>query len=680
MRTDAPLETRGDAPLMTTFQELRAVRQSRYNPLRQFKPETLANWLEQFEYGDLRNAALLFEVIAERDDTLMSVKPKREKAVSQLDMQVLAAPNSGEAGAAHKAVLEAFWKNVRAVNAYDRNITGGFKLLIRQMMTAVSYRYACHHIIWQPGGDDIRATFEFVPLWLFENRTGKLRYLRTPFATEGVPMAEDEWMVTTGDGLMIACSIGYQAKRSAFNDWLIFSEKFSVPGVLGRTPHKKGTPEGEAMRQAVQSFGHDFVGVVYGDDGNHTEPLKIIQAQGSPSAMPMPAVIERVDRKFAALYRGADLSTMSAGSGEGSGASLQGKEADVLLTDDAEMINGKLAEISRKVIEWHFGQGVEPLATAELIVPADEDGKFLLDASGALADRGAPVSIAATMDRLGIQKAEAPEDRLGSATRAAAPVPTAGQVDEINASLAQAMRNRKPVLATKRVRAALNRDHLPIAEKIEKLLRANATEVRAGLEEISATLTEQLGSMETGAELGNELAAAYVEGLDLPDLGTPENGRAGDIANAADAPVAEDGWFKVAPYGEFPGNSGRMQHFGPEQARAMVAWFGSISQRLRRLFRGLPIYIGHPDKDPKRWPDERRLGRVVKLEAREDGLWALPVWNRLGRENLAEGYWVFPSPRWDAPADQPRFAPDRMISIGLTNTPQIQESEPIAST
>lgn len=400
-------------PILASLESIRALRMSKFNPLRSLTPARLAAALEQFDIGYLREAALIFETIADRDDTLKSVKPKREKEVSQLDRQVLALPGTGDAGQAHREVLEDFWGNVRTVNAYDRNERGGFRRLVKQMMSAVSYRYAVHHIVWRPQNGQLRATLEFVPLWLFENTTGTLRYLRSPYAQTGEMLADGEWLVTQGDGLMIACAIGWSAKRNAFNDWLVFSEKFSVPGVLGRTSAKKGSPEGDAMRDAVESFGHDWAGVLYGDDGAHTQPLEIIQANGSPAGMPMPAVVERVDRKFAALYRGADLSTMSAGSGDGSGASLQGKEKDILLADDAETITETLEEISRMVIAWHFGRGTEPLARLSLVVPTDDDEKFYLTSVQAMHALGVRLDKGAVLERLGLQEADPAEPALG---------------------------------------------------------------------------------------------------------------------------------------------------------------------------------------------------------------------------------------------------------------------------
>ena len=155
------------------------------------------------------------------------------------------------------------------------------------------------------------------------------------------------------------------------------------------------------------------------------------------------------------------------------------------------------------------------------------------------------------------------------------------------------------------------------------------------------------------------------------------------MANAADATIdagGDDGWIKLAPYGTYPGSRpGRPQHFTEVEANAIAAGFGSIMGKARRWFKDVPVFIGHPDQNPQLYTDHRRLGKVTKLEARPDGLYGEIAWNTLGRENLEQGYWVYPSPRWDAPAGRPEFRPDRLISVGLTNMPRIAESEPVTN-
>ena len=151
---------------------------------------------------------------------------------------------------------------------------------------------------------------------------------------------------------------------------------------------------------------------------------------------------------------------------------------------------------------------------------------------------------------------------------------------------------------------------------------------------------------------------------------------------------ASDGTLLLAPYGETPywhpektGGSTAWkryrQIFGRAQAERMVAAFNALAARKGAGFRGLPIYAGHPDADPVRWPDERRLGGIVALEARADGLYARAAWNDLGEQNRAQGYLVYPSPAWlydqRAARESGVIAPDELRSVGLTNTPRLPD-------
>lgn len=165
---------------------------------------------------------------------------------------------------------------------------------------------------------------------------------------------------------------------------------------------------------------------------------------------------------------------------------------------------------------------------------------------------------------------------------------------------------------------------------------------------------------------------------DAPAIRETAVANALDPAESIDFSDDADGWFKIAPYGAFRGKTpGREQHVSLENARLMESEFNSLLGKLGRTFRGVPIYHGHPDVDPEIWTDDRRIGKITKLDARADGLWGFAEWNSVGKENKAEGWWIYPSPRWDSPPGQTRFAPDRLISVGLTNTPRIQESEPV---
>jgi phage I-like protein len=147
------------------------------------------------------------------------------------------------------------------------------------------------------------------------------------------------------------------------------------------------------------------------------------------------------------------------------------------------------------------------------------------------------------------------------------------------------------------------------------------------------------------------------------------------------SPIDEttDDWIVISPYGEFPNEKGT-QIVDRESANAMVVEFNSVLGKLGRLFRGAPIYRGHPDARPDIWPDDVRYGRINALDARDDGLYGKVAWNDLGVKNKEQGYYVYPSPAWNfKKIDGGKIKPNRLKSIGLTNNPNIFEAVPLTN-
>jgi len=336
---------------------------SRFNPLRGLTPQMLSVYLDNFLLGFVGGAALVWEQIEKRDDVLRNVASKRKKALARHKRQSFQREQTAEA-AAHAKALDEFYDNMTVVNALDQNETGGLSLLLRQMMDAVGKYYAVHEIVWAPG-EILTAELRFVPLWFFENRSGRLQFLKLPLGgAEGEPLEPGGWMITKGDGIMEACSIAYMFKNMPLKDWVSYSDKYGTPGVLGQTNAAKGSEAGEALKAAVASFGQNWSGVVYGADGAIKEPISLITARGE-GTLPFPPLVERMDRALASLWRGSDLSTLSA---DNQGASVQQDESDLLLQDDAAMISETLnLYVDRWVIWQKFG--TEPLAHSRIVVP-----------------------------------------------------------------------------------------------------------------------------------------------------------------------------------------------------------------------------------------------------------------------------------------------------------------------
>ena len=326
---------------------------SRFDPIRNLTPERLSRQLDDFHAGYLREAALTWEAIERRDDIINAVAAKRKMGACRNGWDVLTVDDSARAKE-HRDALDYFWRNVRCVNALDENESGGFALLARQMMDAVGKRYAAHELVWERvGAHKLRAEFRFVPLWFFENRTGRLRFLPSDYALEGIPLERGKWMVTCGAGVMEACSVAFIYKHLPMRDWLLYCERNGMPGVRGVTDASPGTAEWDAAKDAVEAFGAEFRALM--TSGTTIEAIDL----GCSGDLPYPALVERMDRGVSVLWRGADLSTISRESGIG--ASLQKDEPDLLAEGDAAMLTETLNEqVSKHVIRALFNE--EPLA------------------------------------------------------------------------------------------------------------------------------------------------------------------------------------------------------------------------------------------------------------------------------------------------------------------------------
>lgn len=465
--------------------------QGRFNPIRGLTPDLLSRRLEMFRVGFIRDVALTWDAMEERDINLKNVASKRKKAASRCDWEILTTDESDEAKQ-QKEALEFFYNNLRATSVMEQNQRGGISLLIRQMLDALGKRFAVHEIVWKPqssvGVIDIQrgtadagsgetplyldslltAEFRFCPLWFFENRTGRLRFIQTPFGVDGIDMREGDWLVTVGDGLMEACSVAYMFKQMSLKDWVAFSEKFGLPGVLGKTDATKDSPEWQAMLDAVKSLVNDWSAVC-----NRSAEIELLEPKNGASNLPFPPLVEYMDRKIAAIWRGADLSTISQGK-EGVGASLQGDEGDLLLEDDCQLVSETLNEqVDRFAIRFLFGPQARVLAYVKVLPPNKQNVDLDLKVDDFLVRNGAPLSVRGTMERYGRPLPEAGDDLL----RLPSPQPSppgegAGQVALPNESRKEVESAQAKLKARgeKALALALANDLKPIRDRLDRIL------------------------------------------------------------------------------------------------------------------------------------------------------------------------------------------------------------------
>ena len=163
------------------------------------------------------------------------------------------------------------------------------------------------------------------------------------------------------------------------------------------------------------------------------------------------------------------------------------------------------------------------------------------------------------------------------------------------------------------------------------------------------------------------------------------------VEELVEALTAESNDYSVSseamliPYGDHPHKNGA-QRFTRAQADIMVSNFNSILGKLGRLFGGLPVYIGHPD-DPafsNQHTDAKSYAWIMGMEARDDGLALIPKWSKPGEDIISNAHYKWFSPRWACKEiarenGKAVLSPVHLISVGLTNMPQIAGIPPLAN-
>lgn len=386
---------------------VRMEQMAQYNALFHLDPDRLVDAITSFNAGDLGQLARIIRDFEERDDKMATCAMKMRASVGRCDYSILVKEGfeNDERAKRHAEILKRFWSTVNVTSRFNMNERGGLRLLKKQMMEAQSYGYAVHEIVWRPlANGEIAAEFIKLPLWHFENRTGALRFLPTETAVEGVPMAEGEWLVTTGDGVGIPASICAMAKRMCFQDWLLFSERSGMPIIVGTTGATFRSEQWNNIKGAIRNIYRDTRVLL--DSGSKIEAIDT----GHAANIPFPPLVEWSDRAIAALYRGADLSTIS--KGDGTGASLQGDEAGMIEQDAAANLGETLHEqVDRFVIRYVTGDD-EPLASisVEPVKKPDVDTDIKID--NHLAALGVKLSKADALQRYGRTEAESDDDAL----------------------------------------------------------------------------------------------------------------------------------------------------------------------------------------------------------------------------------------------------------------------------
>ena len=152
------------------------------------------------------------------------------------------------------------------------------------------------------------------------------------------------------------------------------------------------------------------------------------------------------------------------------------------------------------------------------------------------------------------------------------------------------------------------------------------------------------------------------------------------ILNRETFEMPMDGWYQIAPLGEFPHQpTGVVQVVDKAACDAMTNAFKQESAKPN--FAGLLIDFDHFSLDDKL--KSEAAGWVTDLQNREDGLWAKIRWSDVGEECVKGGRYRFLSPVWSQrdceDLGNGRLRPIRLLNAAVTNDPNLKGMVPLSN-
>jgi hypothetical protein len=145
--------------------------------------------------------------------------------------------------------------------------------------------------------------------------------------------------------------------------------------------------------------------------------------------------------------------------------------------------------------------------------------------------------------------------------------------------------------------------------------------------------------------------------------------------------LAGDGWVQVTPCGEFPHTgAGVTQVIDREACDRIAADFNG--RKSDANFPGVLVDFDHFSLDTEK--SSEAAGWISDLESRNTGLWARVRWSDAGLSAVQGGRFrlmspVFPPPSACEDLGGGKIRPVMLVSVALTNEPNIKGGRPIAN-
>jgi len=241
-----------------------------------------------------------------------------------------------------------------------------FYQVISESLDAVLYGYSVLEVVWEKTGPYIlpRRIQAKPHNWFIFDHEGNLKLRTIDNPVYGEPLPEYKFLLVQhnatyknpyGEPVLSKCFWPVTFKRGGMKFWLIFSEKYGMPFLIGKHPRGTSEKETEKLADILEQMVQDAVAVIPDDSS-----VEIMEAGGkSASSAVYRELLEYCDQEISIALLGQNLTTEVKG---GSYAATQShmKVRQDLIDSDRKLIEKTFNRLIKWIYELNFGDGEMP--------------------------------------------------------------------------------------------------------------------------------------------------------------------------------------------------------------------------------------------------------------------------------------------------------------------------------
>ncbi|MEX2450920.1 MAG: DUF935 domain-containing protein [Rhodospirillales bacterium] len=495
------------------------------HPAQGLTPGRLARILLDAESGDAENYLLLAEEMEEKDLHYLSVMGTRKRAISQLEMTVVAAGDEAEYQKHADFIKDFLTREEIEDEMFDILDAVGKGYSATEIMWDINER------MWMPQ----RLEWRFPQWFEFDRNDGRTLHLRTEQGPQ--PLDPYKFIVhlhkaksglPIRGGLARAAAWGYLFKNYDLKDWITFIEVYGQPIRVGKFDAAATDKEKDILLQAVSQIGSDAAAII--PKSMMIEFIKSESSGGGTGTKIYEEFAEYIDKQISKAVLGQTLTTEVGDTGSYAAGRVHNDVREDIERADCKQVAATLNhQLVRPMIDLNFGpQKKYPCIC--IGAPEQTDIKALSDSLANVVPLGLRVKSSEVREKMGLSEPEDDDEVLSGSP--AGSTPAADETDRrqarsyavkhLVAIAAQSRKGRAPDAVDGLIDELVNSDQMGAAVEdyigpIDKLAAASAD-----YEDFKEKLIEAVAAIDVD-KMADALArsqfAAALAGEEDADLG-----------------------------------------------------------------------------------------------------------------------------------------------------------------